>query len=363
MRKIIFGVFSFIHANAVLKQGRSGIGVPKVTYVLLAVTAACWFFFFCLSKRCPYRLGNAVLLLFDLVLTAAAVAALFGDGAVQALLIGFLVLLLILFLVPVMLIWNGIVMIRRESGRLSNILSLLLGFIIAAGESSFFLFIYNGGSLVYSDQSWLLFFIGASVLYGSILMLGFVLYDLFLPLLMRKENFDALIVHGCALIHGDRVSKILSGRLDLAASLHHRGNEKGVIVVSGGQGDDETVSEAAAMRDYLLKKGVAEDHILQEEKSRSTKENLLFSVQMIDTGPEKKLALVTSNYHLYRCLLTAKELGIRCKGYGSPVAAYYWPSAVIREFAAVFSRRKYLFFSLLGYGFFVLLPFFVLITA
>ena len=92
--------------------------MPKVTYVLLAVTAACWFFFFCLSKRCPYRLGNAVLLLFDLVLTAAAVAALFGDGAVQALLIGFLVLLLILFLVPVMLIWNGIVMIRRESGRL-----------------------------------------------------------------------------------------------------------------------------------------------------------------------------------------------------------------------------------------------------
>ena len=340
------------------------MGVPKVTYILLAVTAACWLLFFYLSKHCPYRLGNAVLLLFDLVLTAAAVAALFGDGAVQAFLIGFLVLLLILFLVPLMLIWNGIVMVRRESGRLSNILSLLLGIIIAAGEISFFLFIYyNGGSLVYSNQSWLLFFIGASVLYGSILMLGFVLYDLFLPLLMRKENFDALIVHGCALIHGDRVSKILSGRLDLAASLHHRGNEKGVIVVSGGQGDDETVSEAAAMRDYLLKEGVAEDHILQEEKSRSTKENLLFSVQMIDTGPEKKLALVTSNYHLYRCLLTAKELGIRCKGYGSPVAAYYWPSAVIREFAAVFSRRKYLFFSLLGYGFFVLLPFFALITA
>ena len=295
------------------------MGVPKVTYILLAVTAACWLLFFYLSKHCPYRLGNAVLLLFDLVLTAAAVAALFGDGAVQAFLIGFLVLLLILFLVPLMLIWNGIVMVRRESGRLSNILSLLLGIIIAAGEISFFLFIYyNGGSLVYSDQSWLLFFIGASVLYGSVLMLGFVLYDLFLPLLMRKENFDALIVHGCALIHGDQVSKILSGRLDLAASLHHRGNEKGVIVVSGGQGDDETVSEAAAMRDYLLKKGVAEDHILQEEKSRSTKENLLFSVQMIDTGPEKKLALVTSNYHLYRCLLTAKELGIAEKIFSFP---------------------------------------------
>ena len=330
--------------------------MSKASCILFAVTFLCWLGFVLSVRRSPERLINSFLLLFDLILTAVSCAALCGDSAAQALVIGFFALFFVLFLVPLILIWNGIVMIRRESARLSNILSLLLGVVIAAGEAAFLLFAFNGDGFAFSDLSWVSFFVGASVFYGSVLLLAFVLYDFLLPFLMRKEQYDGLIVHGCALIHGDKVSRILSRRLDLAASLHRLGRETGLIVVSGGKGDDETVSEAAAMRNYLIKKGVCEDRILKEDQSRSTRENLLYSSQLIDTGSGKKTAIITSNYHLYRCLLTAKELGIRCRGYGSPVAAYYWPSAVIREFAAVYSRRRYFLPALAGYGFFVILP-------
>ena len=65
---------------------------------------------------------------------------------------------------------------------------------------------------------------------------------------------------------------------------------------------------------------------------------------------------MTSNYHVYRCILLARELNMRCTGIGAKVAWYYWPSAVIREFAAVFTRRRYFILTVLGYGLCVLLP-------
>ena len=180
---------------------------------------------------------------------------------------------------------------------------------------------------------------------------------LLLPLLSRKRAFDAVIIHGCALIRGDQVSRILARRLDLALKLYRRSKGKALLIVSGGQGSDETVSEAAAMRDYLLEKGVSAEQILLEDQSHSTKENLSFSARILaERGAGGRVALVTSDYHVFRCLWIAKELAFRCKGFGAPVAAYYWPSAVIREFVAVYSRKRYFIAAFLGYLLLVVLP-------
>ena len=59
---------------------------------------------------------------------------------------------------------------------------------------------------------------------------------------------------------------------------------------------------------------------------------------------------------MYRCLLLARQLKIRCAGVGAKVAWYYWPSAVIREFVAVFSQPKYLILTGIGYLVLVCLP-------
>ena len=323
--------------------------------------------YFIANLRHPERMANSFLLFFTLILALPAAVSLFGErGATIALLFA-ASLLAATLLAPLLLIWNGLVMIRRESGRLANILSLLLGIAIAAGEIAF-VFPVLGGEIVINgvpNTFWsvLIWLFGLSVFYFSVLLLAFVLHVLLLPLFSSKGVFDTVIVHGCALIHGDEVSRILSNRLELALELYHRSGDKALMVVSGGQGEDETVSEADAMASYLLARGVPEERILREDKSHTTEENLVNAMRLLAArGGAGRLALVTSGYHMYRCLLTARRLGIACKGFGAKVAAYYWPSAVIREFAAVFTRNPHFRRAILGYVLLILLPSLVYLT-
>ena len=328
------------------------------TPVLLALFLVflCAFFLFSLLR--PYRLSNSFLLLLcllTLVLTSVSLAV---DGTERILGTSALVLSVALFLVPLLLVWNGIVILKRESVSLSSCLPLLMGLVIAAGEiASVLYFVRDSYDVLSVLNRPVLFLIGATVFYAAALLLAFVLYMLLLPILPRKKVFDTVIVHGCALIHGDQISRILSRRLDLALKLYLRSGEKALLVVSGGKGSDETVSEAAAMRGYLLEKGVPNEKILLEDQSHSTRENLRFTDQLLlERGGGGRAALVTSGYHVFRCVWIAHELSFRCTGFGAPVAAYYWPSAVIREFIAVYSRKRYFFAALAGYLLLVIAP-------
>ena len=58
---------------------------------------------------------------------------------------------------------------------------------------------------------------------------------------------------------------------------------------------------------------------------------------------------MTSNYHVYRALRYCKRIGLACTGVGAHVAAYYWPSALIREFVAVHHEKKHLLLFLIGW--------------
>ncbi len=325
---------------------------------LLLILALSLLAFFVFSIYRPERLFNSFLLLFSLLFAVPAVSSLFdGGGARIAVFLAFAMIGATL-LVPLLLVWNGVVMLRRESSRLANLLSLLLGLVIAAGEIALTVSVLRGFSL--SFRSLWLYLLGLSVFYFSMLLLAFVLYSLVLPLLSRKQAFDTILVHGCALIRGDVVSRILSNRLDLALELYRESGGKALLVVSGGQGDDESVPEAEAMARYLRERGVPEENILKEDQSRSTEENLLRATELLALrGGAGKLALVTSGYHMYRCLMTARRLHIPCRGFGAKVAAYYWPSAVIREFAAVYTQRPYLVRAAAVYVLLVLLPIFL----
>lgn len=86
-----------------------------------------------------------------------------------------------------------------------------------------------------------------------------------------------------------------------------------IAVVSGGQGDDEVMSEAQSMFDELVAKGIAPERIWMEDKATNTRENLMFSLAIIEerTGvrPEK-LAVCSSEYHLLRSSMVAKNCGV-----------------------------------------------------
>ena len=129
-----------------------------------------------------------------------------------------------------------------------------------------------------------------------------------------------------------------------------RRRKKPVIIPSGGQGPDEKISEAAAMKGYLLAHGIPEDRIIPEDRSATTKENLAFSKAIIDAREGgKKTALVSSNYHVYRCLRLAREVGLTCTGIGADVALYFWPGALIREFIAIHAEKKHAVLFIAGW--------------
>lgn len=88
-------------------------------------------------------------------------------------------------------------------------------------------------------------------------------------------------------------------------------------IVSGGQGEDEPTTEAQCMYDELVNLGIDESRIWMEDKATSTDENMRFSLDLIEektgTRPEK-LAILSSEYHLYRASLMAEKLGIGFEG-------------------------------------------------
>lgn len=124
-------------------------------------------------------------------------------------------------------------------------------------------------------------------------------------------NEDAVIVLGAG-IRGDKVTLPLKMRLDKAIEYHHK-NPDAYIVVTGGQGLQEYVTEAYAMEKYLIQNGVDENRIIKEEKATSTFENMKFSKEILDNCFETdySVVVVTNNFHIFRGVATAKNAGFK----------------------------------------------------
>ena len=323
-----------------------------------SLSLLCWGLLDYTFKQDRSRYRNCFLLFFALLLTAFAVT--FIAGPYQSQVIGFIFLFtsIALLIVPLFLIHNGILMIIKEGFRIPNLLSLAFGILIGIGELATFLWVFSGTYVMTqplqdtNDKVILVIsvFISLSVIYLSVSFLIFMIYSLFLQIIPRKKDFDYLIIHGAGLIGGNKVSKLLGDRLDKAIEVYRRDPTPPMMIPSGGQGGDETVSEAAAMAGYLREKGIPEEKIILEDKSATTMENLKNSKAIIDAREGRKYtALVTSNYHVYRALRYCRKVGLDCTGIGSKVAFYYWPSALIREFIAVHAEKKHLFYLIGGW--------------
>ncbi|MBQ6655085.1 MAG: YdcF family protein [Erysipelotrichaceae bacterium] len=320
---------------------------------LFYLAIICWGALLVFSWLFPHKLFNSVLLTAALGFSALFVMTFITQDLVAAFFITFIAVLVVLLLVPWMLVVNGIVMMKREGRSLANLLSLLLGIGIEIGELAFIIniiFNYSLGIEFFRKMDAFLLFVGMSVFYFSFLILLFVMYMIWFQLVPHRWNYEYIIIHGCGLLKGDRVSKLLSNRIDKAIAIFHKGHDKAMLICSGGKGSDETISEAEAIAGYLRERGIPEDHIILEDRSKTTEENLIFSRQIIESrGGSRRVALVSSNYHVYRCALLAHDMRFRATGIGARVALYYWPSAVLREFAAVHSEKHRLFWTAVGY--------------
>lgn len=128
------------------------------------------------------------------------------------------------------------------------------------------------------------------------------------------ENVNTMIILG-AKVNEDGISKTLKRRLDKAIEYYNTNKNINNIIVSGGQGSDEVVTEALAMKNYLVKNGVSKDKIIMEDKATTTLENIIFSKKIItDKNLKGKVLIVTSDYHLFRGQIIASILGIDNEG-------------------------------------------------
>ncbi|MDR1266727.1 MAG: YdcF family protein [Propionibacteriaceae bacterium] len=253
----------------------------------------------------------------------------------------FLIMLLVTILgavvvLGVALVLNGVTMWRREGRRLANLLSLLLGLAILG------YFGLGVGCLVV-DWRWAvssLVIAGLAIGYLAFGFIAYLLYSWLYLIFARRlaRPGAAVVVLGAGLING-RASPLLARRLDRGQAVWRRAIGAGqdpALVVSGGQGPDEPRAEAWVMADYLDDHGVDRALVLLEDRSRSTEQNLRYSQELLTTrGLSGRMTVVTSDFHAFRAAMLMRRLKIAGQAVGAPTAAYYWPSAVIREYAAI----------------------------
>lgn len=340
-------------------------GIREVIQALGPAVLIIWIRTILSAVLWPQKYFNSILLMVRLMVTVIFTSGFFGNNGGYFLLGCFLLVSLALFMVPILLIINGIQMIRRESLCLSNVLSLLLGIVVGIGEIATVIYVLGlADFLDIGELNYLVMLLAFTVFYFSALVLSFVIYSVFITIMPHRKNFNYIIIHGCGLKGDGTPTKLLSDRVDKAIEIYEKCREKPYVIPSGGQGVDEVISEAQSMKNYLMQHGIPEERILPEDKSTTTRENLINSKKIIDDhGGKKKTALVSSNYHIYRCLRIAKETGLHCTGIGAHTAFYYWPSALIREFMAVFLTRRFIVWALIGYLFFVGPILYILINA
>lgn len=144
-------------------------------------------------------------------------------------------------------------------------------------------------------------------------LLSFLLLFFFLEtvIITKSDNYtpipsDAALVLGNALEDGRTPSAITKNRLQKGLELYHAGFCK-TLIVSGGKGPSDEIPVAEAMQQWLLSQGIPKDNILVEDQSKNTYENILFSKALAEENLLESMIIVTSDFHIYRSMLLAKD--------------------------------------------------------
>ncbi len=157
-------------------------------------------------------------------------------------------------------------------------------------------------------------------------------------LIVRTMNMDTpgqidhMIVLG-AKVNGDVMSLSLYYRVREALQ-YLQENENTKVIVAGGQGKGEWITEAEAMASYFIKNDISEDRIIKEERSTTTLENIAFSRELIGEDV-KELVIVTNDYHLYRASVIAKRYDFEPYPLAAETPRVTKTKAWLREFLAI----------------------------
>lgn len=151
-----------------------------------------------------------------------------------------------------------------------------------------------------------------------IIMVLFIILEscmVFYPKKDKSTDCDYIIVLG-ALVHKKTITKSLQDRLDTCLEYLKDTDDDCYIVVSGGQGRGEDITEASAMKSYLISKGLDKDRIIEEDRSKTTNENFLYSKKIIEKNSNKdindlNIKVVTTDFHTLRSKIISSKSGYK----------------------------------------------------
>ncbi|PWF99776.1 YdcF family protein [Levilactobacillus bambusae] len=271
----------------------------------------------------------------------------------------FFIILLLFSIQAFLLIWNGILMWRRESHTLANTLTLIIGFAILITPL-----------IMHALTHILPTTLGIFLADFSDLVLVYVLFWFYNYLTVAilyqfnrpKLNQDFIIVLGAGLMNGNQVTPLLAQRIQRGLAFYRKQVDKTgkhpTMIFSGGQGGDETIPEGQAMLNYAEQHGLPAADGIAETASKNTAANMQNSKALIDQSgiDAPNVIFVSNNYHTYRAGRLARQVGLRADGIGARTSWFFIPDAVIREYIAIFMENRrwhflaILFFALLAAG-------------
>lgn len=304
----IFLISFFIFGGIMLHDSRTLWSGVSFFWMMICLAL---FLFITLNQYSSRLVSHDVLIMILILLFILAIGCLLSFPAV----------LIIVFFV------EGIRVIRHEGMKPANLLSMLFSILLC-----FYLAVWPKiGNLRENTISTTLY---AVISFFVVYVLSlFAMYALSAILnlihLKKRRGADYIVVLGCGII-GTRVTPLLAARIERGIELL-RYNPDAVLLLSGGQGPGEDISESEAMAAYALDKGVSAEKILVEQQSVSTQENLQFSRQLMEKQ-QPKILIVTTAYHVFRALILARQQGMKCIGFGAKTKWYFTLNALIREF-------------------------------
>lgn len=258
-----------------------------------------------------------------------------------------------IYAMAIALFWNERVLLKYERASFANFLPLIVGSAIILFQLIFWVVIRTVTNVTVLS---IMTLINSCFVYFALLFILYALTSILFNLYPIRKPVDYIIILGAGL-DKDKVTPLLASRIEAGLKLYNKQIAKGyqpTIILSGGQGADEEISEAQAMANYIQEKGYAVDKLYLEDKSTNTKENLLFSQAVAQehdgiAGFSKKSVVVASNnYHILRAGKLAHSLGIPVRGVGSKTRLYYLPTAFIREYVGYLVLTKRIHQTVIG---------------
>ncbi len=240
-----------------------------------------------------------------------------------------------------MLILSNLMLLATEGKHLIYVVDIAIALLLIFGQW----LLYRESDQTHSLAVDLILFICyALYLYFECMLIGASAAVAIAAKRRPAKDRDYIIILGCTLNEDGSPAPILASRVDEALRFYQEQiAETGkvpILIPSGGKGSEKRNSESEAMCAYLRERNVPSDHIIKEDQSTTTQENMLFSKKIIDErNADAKISFATSGYHVFRSGIMAGHAGLRASGIGARTTWYFWPNAALREILGLISSH------------------------